>query len=70
MDHDARLTLEALARGAHLELMGRERWVAAFKTIGWAIEGHDGPMLTAEGRRGCDELGRERRGRSAAGSAL
>jgi hypothetical protein len=60
MDHEAYHVLEALGRGAHAELAGRERWVEAFKTIRWAVEGVAGPMLTAEGRQARDQLAGER----------
>jgi len=59
MDREAYEVLEALGRGAHDELVGRERWVDAFKTIRWAIESEKGPVLTAEGRHARDQLAEE-----------
>jgi hypothetical protein len=59
MDREAYEVLEALGRGAHDELVGRERWVDAFKTIRWAIESEKGPVLTAEGRHARDQLAAE-----------
>ncbi|HZC17863.1 MAG TPA: hypothetical protein VE309_13985 [Caulobacteraceae bacterium] len=56
MDREAYQVLEALGRGAHDELEGRERWVEAFKTIRWAVDTDIGPVLTAEGRHARDQL--------------
>jgi hypothetical protein len=56
MDREAYQVLEAVGRGAHAELAGRERWVEAFKTIRWVVETDTGPILTPEGRQARDQL--------------
>jgi hypothetical protein len=61
MNADAFAVLEAIGRGSRVEAPDGERWVAAFKTIRWAVEGHHGPMLTPEGRRARDQMAIERR---------
>jgi hypothetical protein len=60
MDGEAYLVLDALERGAHAELAGREQWIQAFKTIRWVVEGRAGPMLTPEGRAARAQLAREK----------
>jgi hypothetical protein len=59
MDREAYQVLEALGRGAHGELAGRERWIDAFKTIRWVVESDNGPVLTSEGRHARDQLAAE-----------
>ncbi len=61
MNADAFAVLEAIGRGLRVELPDGERWVAAFKTIRWAVEGQNGPILTPEGRRARDQMALERR---------
>ena len=63
MDADAFVVLEAVARGVRADGPDSDRWIEAFKTIRWVVEGLDGPMLTAEGRRARDEMALERRGK-------
>jgi hypothetical protein len=59
MDREAYQVLEALGRGAHDELAGRERWIDAFKTIRWVVDSDKGPVLTSEGRHARDQLAAE-----------
>jgi|HubBroStandDraft_4_1064222.scaffolds.fasta_scaffold72068_2 hypothetical protein len=61
MNEDAFAVLEAIGRGSRVEVADSERWVAAFKTIRWAVEGQNGPILTPEGRRARDQMALERR---------
>ena len=61
MDAEAFAVLEAISRGARAD-QGGARWVEAFKTIRWVVEGVNGPILTAEGRRARDQMALERRG--------
>jgi hypothetical protein len=56
MNREAYQVLEALGRGAHDELAGRERWIDAFKAIRWVVESDKGPVLTSEGRQARDQL--------------
>jgi len=49
MYNEAFLTLEAIRRGDHAKLAGRDRWLKAFKDIRWIIETDDGPALTGAG---------------------
>jgi hypothetical protein len=59
MDREAYQVLEALGRGAHDELAGRERWIDAFKAIRWVVDSDKGPVLTSEGRHARDQLAAE-----------
>ncbi|HXQ10910.1 MAG TPA: hypothetical protein VN805_07920 [Caulobacteraceae bacterium] len=61
MNADAFAVLEAIGRGSRVELPDGERWIEAFKTIRWAVEGQNGPILTPEGRRARDQMALERR---------
>jgi hypothetical protein len=61
MNADAFAVLEAINRGARVEIPDAARWVAAFKTIRWVVEGQDGPILTPDGRRARDQMALERR---------
>ena len=62
MNPDAFAVLEAIGRGSRVELPDGARWVAAFKTIRWVVEGANGPFLTPDGRRARDQMALERRG--------
>ena len=62
MDSEAFAVLEAISRGARADLRDGARWVEAFKTIRWVVEGVNGPILTPEGRRARDQMALERRG--------
>jgi len=61
MNADAFAVLEAISRGARADLPDGARWVEAFKTIRWVVEGTNGPILTPEGRRARDQMALERR---------
>jgi hypothetical protein len=61
MNADAFAVLEAISRGARADLADGERWIEAFKTIRWVVEGTNGPILTPEGRRARDQMALERR---------
>ena len=62
MHADAFAVLEAISRGARADDPESQRWIEAFKTIRWAVDGREGPVLTAEGRRARDQMALERRG--------
>ena len=51
----------ALRHGLDADLADGERWIEAFKTIRWVVEGTNGPILTPEGRRARDQMALERR---------
>ena len=61
MNADAFAVLEATSRGARADVPDGERWIDAFKTIRWVVEGANGPILTPEGRRARDQMALERR---------
>jgi hypothetical protein len=60
MNEDAFVVLEALGRGARARTSDDRRWIEAFKTIRWVVEGENGPILTAEGRRARDQMALDR----------
>jgi hypothetical protein len=60
---DADRALEALAaieRGQQPLDGEHVRWLNAFMTIGWAMDGPDGPRLTPAGERALREMTEER----------
>ena len=61
MDSQAFAVLEAISRGACAEGPDSQRWIDAFKTIRWVVEGREGPVLTPEGRLARDQIAMERR---------
>ncbi len=65
MDADAFVVLEAIGRGGRADSPDSQRWIEAFKTIRWVVEGREGPILTSEGRRARDQMALERRSRPA-----
>ena len=54
-DH-ALKALAAIERGQHPLDGEHVRWLNAFRTIGWAIDGPNGPRLTPDGLRALREM--------------
>lgn len=57
MDEEPYRVLNAIRHGAVGELAGRERWIAALKTIQWVAEGDRGGLvLTSDGLQAFGEM--------------
>jgi hypothetical protein len=66
MYQEAFYALEAIRLGELGRLTGREHWIRAFKACSWAVEGAEGPALTAQGLEACEDLAKTyRRARAA-----
>lgn len=60
MINNAFHALDAIKRGQAIDANAKADWLEAFKTLRWAVETADGPVLTDAGELALSEMRRDR----------